>query len=88
MLTSEKLKIYSHYKGDVDMWARIGRRKEKQIMTDDDWLIIDSILQDIRLVNSKLASKEYAEEVERKLEQYSTDVQTMEALKKIAKENW
>ena len=88
MFTSENLGIYSRYKGDIDMWARIGKQKEQQVMTDDDWFFIDGFLQAIKLVNSGLASKEYAEELERRLEQNCADKETIEALKKMAKENW
>lgn len=47
MITERKILIYKKYKGDVDLWARIGTEQEKLDISDDDWLLIDSLIQDI-----------------------------------------
>lgn len=56
MITTEKLKIFDKYKGDIDAFARIGRETEKTVLTDNDWQLIDSFKQDIELINKGLSS--------------------------------
>ena len=47
MITEDKIKIYKRYKGDIDSWARAGSKKEKLIMIDNDWYMIDGFIQDL-----------------------------------------
>lgn len=67
MITKEKLTVYRKYNGDLDLWARIGASKEKSIMSDDDWYLIDSLIQDVIISQNKLykklESKTYDDEV-------------------------
>lgn len=59
MITTEKLKIFDKYKGDIDAFARIGRETEKTVLTDNDWQLIDSFKQDIVLINKGLSSSDF-----------------------------
>lgn len=59
MITTEKLKIFDKYKGDIDAFARIGRETEKTVLTDNDWQLIDSFKQDIELINKGLSSSDF-----------------------------
>lgn len=59
MITTEKLKIFDKYKGDIDAFARIGRETEKTVLTDNDWQLIDSFKQDIELINKGLSSSNF-----------------------------
>lgn len=59
MITTEKLKIFDKYKGDIDAFARIGRETEKTVLTDNDWQLIDSFKQDIELINNGLSSSDF-----------------------------
>lgn len=47
MITKNKILVYKKYDGDLDAWARIGTSEEKNIMSDDDWYLIDSLIQEI-----------------------------------------
>ncbi len=60
MITTEKLKIFDKYKGDIDAFARIGRETEKKDFTDNDWQFIDSLKQDIELINKGLSSYDFS----------------------------
>jgi hypothetical protein len=60
MITIQKLKIYSRYKGDVDMFQRIGKKSERQLMDPDDWLLIDGLLQDLQISESGRGSIGFA----------------------------
>lgn len=59
MITEIKLKIYKKYKGDIDSWARGGLKNEKENIKDNDWFLIDNLIQDIHLVKKGLASKDF-----------------------------
>jgi len=45
MITKEKISIYKKYEGNPNAWARIGTSEEKELMSDDDWFLIDSLIQ-------------------------------------------
>ena len=59
MITTEKLKIFDKYKGDIDAFARVGRETEKKVITDYEWQLIDNLKQDIELINKGLSSSDY-----------------------------
>ncbi|MFO7938785.1 MAG: hypothetical protein R6U66_03440 [Bacteroidales bacterium] len=56
MITKKKLSIYKKYMGDIDAWARLALKEEKNIMKDDDWYLIDSMVQDVILARDSLSS--------------------------------
>lgn len=84
MLTQEKIKIYNSFQGDIDGWARMGSRKEKAIMNDGDWFLIDGLLQDIQLVKKGLASKEFSDTLQRRLIENCDNPETINQLRKVA----
>lgn len=67
MITQDKIKIYKRYKGDIDSWARSGSKKEKSIMEDNDWYIIDDLIQDLYLVRKGLTSLAFSDDLNNKL---------------------
>ncbi|HWZ34735.1 MAG TPA: hypothetical protein VNW51_01175 [Mucilaginibacter sp.] len=84
MITSEKINIYRKYGGLVDFWARLGSKNGKDIMTDDDWGIIDSLLQDILLSNNKLTSAEFNSVLDQKLKNLCDGPKVINQLKELA----
>ncbi len=54
MIDSKKLSIYKKYRGDIDAWARIATDEESQSLTDEDWYLIDSLIQDVQLSREDL----------------------------------
>lgn len=67
MITREKITVYKHFNGDVDGWARAGSRDQKTIMNDKDWQLIDSLLQDIRLIKNGVASESYRQSISKRM---------------------
>lgn len=47
MINNEKILIYKKYEGNLDAWARIATLEEKKNMSDDDWYLIDDLIQDM-----------------------------------------
>jgi len=67
MITKEKIHIYNKFKGNIDSWTRTGSKKEQTIMTDGDWYLIDSLLQDIQIVSKGLSSNEFSINLQNRL---------------------
>lgn len=61
MLTIEKIKIYKKFGGDIDGLARVGKSTEKNLISDNDWSLIDEFEQDVKLISDRLVSKGYRE---------------------------
>jgi hypothetical protein len=84
MITKQKIKVFEEFKGDIDSWFRIGPRKEKALMTDEDWALISGFLQDINLVQKGLASKDFSEKLEKRLTANCDTESTITHLKLIS----
>lgn len=84
MITQEKIKIYSSFQGDVDGWARMGSKKEKVIMSDEDWSLINGLVQDIQLVKKGVTSKEFSDTLQRRLVENCDNPETINQLRKVA----
>jgi len=83
MITLEKIKIYNNFKGDIDKWIRIGSKIEKVQMEDEDWYVIDGLIQDIKLVKKNLTSNEFAEKLEIRIIDNCDTVETISQLNKL-----
>lgn len=54
MINKKKILIYRKYDGNLDAWARIATLDEKESMSDDDWYLIDELIQDIIISKSNI----------------------------------
>jgi len=81
MITLDKLKIYKYYGGDIDGWARLKQSNQK--ITDEDWHLIDSLLEDLLLVEKGVTSNQYAIDVNKKLLDYLDDDSSISYLKSL-----
>jgi len=80
MITEEKIRIYLHYEGNDDYFSRCASQKHKDTLCDKDWVEIRDMVQDIILVRRNLTTKEYAEEVNRKIQQNELSEEMVELL--------
>lgn len=83
MVTENKIKVYKRYDGDIDVWARSGSKKEKSIMTDEDWYVIDGLIQDLSMVEKGLASSDFNENLNVKLKKICDSDSTVNQLQKL-----
>ena len=67
MITAAKFKIFEKYNGDGDGFVRIGTKSEKECLDYNDWLLIDSMIQDLQLVKNGLSSKSFENQINKKL---------------------
>ena len=84
MITEDKIKIFERYDGNSDSWARNSSEKEKVVMTDDDWYIIESLIQDLFLVKNGLASLQFKDALNIKLKEKCDVEMTINQLKNLA----
>ena len=85
MITFDKLKIYEAFRGDPDMWGRARRRRDREILSDEDWKLIDELIQELTLVNRNLASETNAAQIEKKVQVNTTDSKVADRLKALAR---
>lgn len=81
MITQDKIKIYKRYSGGIDSWTRSGSKKEKLVINDDDWYIIDGLIQDLSLVKKGLASPIFSNDLNNKLKMNCENEETIQELK-------
>ncbi len=81
MITKKKIEIYQQFDGNIDGWARTQHSDE---MNDSDWALIDSLVQDIRLIKKGIASNTFITANDEKLKTICDNDETIEALKALA----
>jgi hypothetical protein len=72
-LTKRKLAIYQKYRGDIDMWVRVGTREEKQEMADEDWSEFSAFFQQLQNLEKGQLSFEFAARVRAQLQEIAPD---------------
>jgi hypothetical protein len=85
VITLNKLEIFKHFNGDSDGFSRVGSVEQMQAIDDDDWLIIENLLQDIYLENNQFLSPSYVRVAESHLSKYCDSQETIQELKRMAR---
>jgi len=83
VITKEKLKIYQKYGGDQDGFARMGSAEEKNLMANEDWSFIDTIVEDLTMLQNGVLSAAYAERIESQLKEACDDLETIQLFKNL-----
>ena len=79
------LDTYQTFDGDIEEWARISRGRDASGITDDDWSLIEELLQGLSLINSGQASPDFSASIQTLLMESTADEQTRAALREMAK---
>jgi hypothetical protein len=82
MITKQKIEIYKKFHGASDGFVRVGSRAEKELMPYDDWALIDSVLQDLELIEKGLASKDFKNHIDTKLKE-NFDFKSIEIIRHL-----
>lgn len=85
MLTVEKIRLYKKFRGDVDSLSRSNNNKIKQLISEDDFFVIESLIQDSHLISKNLASKTYANNFVKKIEELCDKNEIPEVLVELQK---
>lgn len=62
MITRAKIAIYEKFGGDIDGRARSGTARDHELITDDEWYLINNLVQRLTVIENGLASTEFTEE--------------------------
>ena len=84
-LTFSKLKTYQKFDGDIDGFSRACHGIDSSGISDDDWRTIDELRQALFLVLSGQASADFSQRVERRLHDVTTDEQTRQLIRDLAR---
>ena len=66
MITSAKIEIFKFYKGYYDGYY-IQNESKPMIITDDEWFLLDNLIQDIHLIRKGVVSKSYETKIVEKI---------------------
>jgi len=88
MITKVKLKEYEEYHGYYDGFYMQKVKNGTNITNEDEWYVISSIIQDIRLVIKRLVSKEFSDNLNKRLKENCDNEETIDQLKKLADKEW
>ena len=75
---------YRRYGGDIDAWAR---QDKSNTLSDDEWYLIEDIIQDLIIVKRGCASKNFQSELQNKLKEVVESEKVVSELQKMASES-
>ena len=84
MITAEKVKIYKEYLGDIDAFTIHGNIQKKGIISEEDWYLIDVLIQDISLQDKKLLGQNLENNLIRILKDKVDNLETEKLLRDLA----
>ena len=84
MITLAKLKIYRSHYGDVDFFARSGRRSEGELLSDEEWFLIDRLILDAMVVNKHLNTEQQIDEATVRLKENSENKNVEKEIRRLA----
>ncbi len=88
MITIEKLKEYEKYYKYPDLFHIQKSANNNNLISDDEWFLLNILLQDFELVSKELASKVFSEKVEQKLKENFDSQESIDYFQKLADEEW
>lgn len=81
MITLNKLRVYKKYSGNIESWDRFGKSKDRELLSYEEWQLIDVLLQKLDLVQKGLASENYNSQTIDKLVEVCDTEDTQSELK-------
>jgi len=81
MINKQKIEIFKKYGCDIDGFSRFGKKREKDIFSDEEWSLIDNVLQDLEMIKKGLCSTDYTNKTEKILNQ-KFDKESIDLIKK------
>ncbi|MFY7665155.1 hypothetical protein [Flavobacterium sp.] len=85
MITLRKVKIFQKFNGDIDHFARIGKTHDKEEISDRDWLLIESLLQDLELVANGLAADTFIKRLDERIKENLESEVVLQELERMNK---
>jgi len=88
MITVEKLKEYKCYHGYYDGFYIQKVKNGTNITTDEEWHLIGSLIQDIKLIRRTHVSEEFKNKLQIKILKYCSDKDTIDYLYELSENEW
>ncbi len=88
MITLLKLEEYEEYHGFYDGFFIQKVKNGINITNDDEWYLINSLIQDIRIEVKGLASRKFSDNLNKRLEENCDSENTLNQLKYLASKEW
>ena len=83
MITLDQLKIFRRYR-DIDSFGRRGNEQERTLLSDDEWYLIETMLQDATVLMNNLGSEDRTAQAEQSLRNNCADAEVMDEIKRLA----
>ena len=84
MVTLEKLGIFKRFCGDPDWFARSANERERQMLSDEEWYLIETLLQDATVLVRDLGSPNRSAEANQRLTENCESVEVINEIKRLA----
>lgn len=84
MLSSEKVEIFKSYKGYFDGYHIQSSGKGK-IISDDEWFLLNNLIQDIYLIRTGMAAKSFENSVNEQLSKICDSEETCNKIFELEK---
>ena len=81
MINKQKIEIFKKYGGDIAGFSRFGKKREMDIFSDEEWSVIDNVLQDLGMIKNGLCSTDYQDKTKKTLNQ-KFDKESIDLIKK------
>ena len=79
-----QIKVYEKYNGYEDIFVRCATGQEKNILSPQNFILLNKLIQDAYLVEKGLASQKFTEQMLLELEGNCVDEKTVNYIKQIA----
>lgn len=88
MITIEKLKEYEEFHGYYDGFYFQKVKNDENLTSEDEWFLIDELVQEFNLVKKGLASVNFRNKLKIRLEQSFDSQESLEYFQHIAINDW
>jgi hypothetical protein len=85
MITRRKIEIFKKYSGDIDHFARVGTHQDKIDISDNEWSLIDNLLQDLEIVDKGLVADAFLKRLDERIKECCESEGVLQELKRISK---
>jgi len=84
MITLEKLLQYEEFEGDYDGYYLIKQKFGEGLVSNDEWHLIRSLIQDYKFVKNGIAADDFSNKIDVMIKDACDGQQTVNKLKEMA----
>jgi hypothetical protein len=84
VITKDHLATFRRFNGDVDGYVRVAKRGDPDPVPDQEWYLIQGLLQELALVAGGLASQGYTARIRQRVAESTEDAETAAQMLRMA----